>query len=207
MSQYGFHFDGQRCSGCKTCVLACKDYNDLTPEISLRNVYEYVGGSWEQGEGGLWGNDVYSYFVSVACNHCDEPACLTVCPQKAISKDPETGLVTRDIDLCIGCGACATACPYGAPKVDPAQSKSVKCDDCAGRVAAGELPVCVQACPVRALDFGPIDELREKYGDVAAVAPLPKADLTKPNLVITEPRHAKEAGDETGAVANPREIA
>ena len=207
MSQYGFHFDGQRCSGCKTCVLACKDYNDLTPEISLRNVYEYVGGSWEQGEGGLWNNSVYSYFVSVACNHCDEPACLTACPQQAISKDPATGLVTRAIDACVGCGACVAACPYGAPKVDASIGKSVKCDGCASRVAAGETPICAASCPLRALDFGPIDELREKYGELAAVAPLPDAGLTEPNLVITEPRHAQASDDETGAIGNLREIA
>lgn len=207
MPQYGFHFDGQRCTGCKTCVLACKDYHDLAPEVSLRTVFEYVGGAWEQGAGGLWGNDVYSYFVSVACNHCDEPACLTACPQQAIAKDPETGLVTRDIDACIGCGACAAACPYGAPRVDTSIGKSVKCDGCASRVAAGEAPVCVASCPLRALDFGPIDELRERYGEVAGVAPLPDAAQTQPNLVITEPRHAQAVGDESGTIGNLREIA
>ncbi|MBS5449886.1 MAG: dimethylsulfoxide reductase subunit B [Coriobacteriia bacterium] len=207
MPQYGFHFDGQRCTGCKTCQMACKDYNDLAPDVTLRRVFEYGGGSWEQDGSGLWSANLFTYFVSMACNHCDDPACLTACPQNAISKSAETGLVTRDIDLCIGCGACATACPYGAPKVDPAISKSVKCDGCANRVEQGLSPICVQSCPARALDFGPIDELREKYGDVAEIAPLPSAEQTGPNLVITAPRDAREVGSEDGTVANVREIA
>lgn len=207
MAQYGFYFNGQRCTGCKTCVLACKDYNDLTPDVSLRTVFEYAGGSWEQRPDGTWGNDVYAYFVSVACNHCDEPACLTVCPQSAISKDPDTGLVTRDRDLCVGCGACAMTCPYGAPKVDVTASKSVKCDGCAARLAQGEAPVCVESCPLRALEFGPVDELRAAHGEGADVAPLPDSSLTQPNLVVGDPRHAVAGDDATGAVANLREVA
>ena len=84
--------------------------------------------------------------------------------------------------------------------------KSVKCDMCADKVAAGEKPVCVEACPLRALDFGDIDELRATYGDVAELAPLPAASETSPNLVITLPATAKPSGDATGAVLNPREI-
>ena len=81
MTQYGFHFNGARCTGCKTCAMACKDKNDLPPELGFRNVYEYTGGSWNQ-EGDLWTNDVYSYYMSVACNHCDSPACVEICPQR-----------------------------------------------------------------------------------------------------------------------------
>lgn len=206
MTQYGFHFDGKRCTGCKTCTLACKDNKDLSPEISFRKVYEYGGGSWNQTDG-LWNNDAFTYYVSAACNHCDSPVCMAKCPQGAISKDPETGVVTSDPEKCIGCGTCALTCPYSAPKVDEEKKKSVKCDMCSDRVAAGEQPICVEACPLRALDFGEISELRQKYGEVAAVAPLPSEEETKPNLVITEPVHAKPAGDATGAVLNKREIA
>ena len=140
MSQYGFYFNGSRCTGCKTCTMACKDYHDLGADVSLRNVMEYAGGAWTQDEAsGLWGNTVFAYYVSVACNHCDNPACLAACPQGAISKDPNTGLVTRDEEACIGCGACVTACPYDAPRVDEEKGKSVKCDGCASRVAAAPL--------------------------------------------------------------------
>lgn len=205
MTQYGFHFNGARCTGCKTCAMACKDKNDLPPELGFRNVYEYTGGSWNQ-DGDLWTNDVYSYYMSVACNHCDSPACVEICPQSALSKDEETGAVVRDLEACIGCGSCASACPYGAPKVDTEAMKSVKCDMCVDRVKAGEKPVCVEACPLRALDFGPIEELRATYGEEAAIAPLPDPSVTMPNLVITPSPKAKPADDTSGMVANPREL-
>ena len=76
----------------------------------------------------------------------------------------------------------------------------------AERVAEGKQPICVEACPLRALDFGDIEELRAAYGDVAELAPLPAASETSPNLVITLPATAKPSGDATGAVLNPREI-
>ena len=112
-------------------------------------------------------------------------------------------------DSCIGCGYCALSCPYRAPKVDRDAGRSVKCDGCTRRVAEGGAPVCVEACPLRALDFGPIDELREKYGAVADVPPLPDATATSPNLVLTPPAPAQADPDRVraeGRVLNIREI-
>ena len=206
MTQYGFHFDGTRCTGCKTCVLACKDKNDLANDINFRNIHEYGGGDWTQDAAGCWTNDAFVYHVSVACNHCDKPICMANCPQGAISKDEETGEVKSDPETCIGCGTCMNSCPYGAPKVDAEQMKSVKCNMCADRVAAGAQPVCVEACPLRALDFGDIDDLRAKYGDLSEIAPLPAASETEPNLVITAPVNGKPVDDKSGALLNPREI-
>lgn len=206
MTQYGFHFDGTRCTGCKTCVLACKDKNNLPNELNFRNVYEYGGGSWSQDEGGCWTQDTFTYHVSVACNHCDMPLCMANCPQGAIEKDPDTGEVKSDPEKCIGCGTCTQSCPYSAPKVDTEAMKSVKCNMCAERVAEGKQPICVEACPLRALDFGDIKELRAAYGTDAEIAPLPAASESQPNLVITAPVDAKPVGDSTGAVMNELEI-
>ncbi len=206
MTQYGFHFDGTRCTGCKTCVLACKDKNNLPNELNFRNVYEYGGGSWSQDEGGCWIQDTFTYHVSVACNHCDMPLCMANCPQGAIEKDPDTGEVKSDPEKCIGCGTCTQSCPYSAPKVDTEAMKSVKCNMCAERVAEGKQPICVEACPLRALDFGDIDELRAAYGTDAEIAPLPAASESQPNLVITAPVDAKPVGDSAGAVMNELEI-
>lgn len=206
MTQYGFHFNGQRCTGCKACVMACKDKNDLSEDINFRNVHEYGGGTWTQDEAGCWVSDTYAYSVSIACNHCAKPICMANCPQGAISKDDETGQVWSDPEKCIGCGTCMNSCPYGAPKVDMEQMKSVKCDMCADQVKEGNLPICVAACPRRALDFGEIEELRATYGDVAEIAPLPAASETEPCLVITMPRNGKPVGDTTGAALNEREI-
>lgn len=206
MTQYGFHFDGMRCTGCKTCVLACKDKNDLPNDINFRNVQEYGGGTWTQDAAGCWTSDAFTYHLSVACNHCDMPICMANCPQGAIEKDDATGEVRSDPEKCIGCGTCVNSCPYGAPKIDTEKMKSVKCNMCADRVAEGKQPICVEACPLRALDFGDIEELRAKYGTVAEVAPLPAASETEPNLVITAPVNAKPVGDKDGALLNEREI-
>ena len=121
----------------------------------------------------------------------------------------ERGLVSVDAARCIGCGYCALSCPYRAPKVDRDAGRSVKCDGCTRRVAEGGAPVCVEACPLRALDFGPIDELREKYGAVADVPPLPDATATSPNPVLTPPAPAQADPDRVraeGRVLNIREI-
>lgn len=203
MTQYGFHFNAQRCTGCKTCMLACKDYHDLPPAISFRQVYEYGGGTWTQDDRGLWTQDCFAYYVSVACNHCSAPVCMQVCPTGAMHKDDQ-GLVSVDREKCIGCGYCALSCPYRAPKVDRARGFSVKCDGCGSRVRVGEAPICVEACPLRALDFGKASDLRERFGSEADIAPLPASDATCPNLVVTPPRDAARSGK--GAIGNRREI-
>ncbi len=181
--QYGFFINVDRCSGCKTCVVACKDGHNHDPHLSLRKVVEQNGGDWQQNSEGAWQQNVYAYYVSLACNHCSDPACVKVCPTGAHFKNQDNGLVLIDQEKCIGCGACAQACPYGAPVLDTNLRKMQKCDGCWSRISTGRGPLCVEACPVRALEFGPIDELRAIYGDEAQLAPLPKP-VTKPNIVI-----------------------
>ncbi len=249
-TQYGFFIDSSRCTGCKTCELACKDYKDLTPEVSFRRIYEYAGGDWQE-DNGVWHQNVFAYYLSISCNHCEDPACTKVCPSGAMHKR-EDGFVVVDEDVCIGCrychmacpygamevvvrpvirnsGAglnvradkaeankcdlcnhreddCHMACPYGAPQYNETKGHMTKCDGCYDRVAEGKKPICVEYCPLRALDFGPIDELRKKHGDLAAVAPLPRAHFTKPNIVIKPNANSRPTGDTTGYLANPKEV-
>lgn len=203
--QYGFYIDSAKCTGCKTCQLACKDYKDLQVDVNFRRVYEYTGGSW-QADGNTWTNNVFAYYLSIACNHCADPACTKVCPSGAMHKRSEDGLVVVNEEVCIGCKSCAMACPYGAPQYDARKGHMTKCNGCAERVEKGLNPVCVDSCPLRALEFGPIDEIRAKYGALAAVAPLPDAKYTIPSIVIKPNPHAKPAGDKTGFLANPKEV-
>lgn len=208
MTQYGFYFDSSRCTGCKSCELACKDYNDLGPDLLMRKIIDFEGGTWTQDEAtGTWSTDTFGYSVSVSCNHCDNPACVANCPTGAMVKDTETGLVSSNPDVCIGCGMCVESCPYEMPKLDTEQAHCVKCDGCKNRVLAGEKPMCVDACPLHALDFGPIEDLRAQYGELADIDPLPDSSLTSPNLVVKVISAAEGAASKGGFVANPLEIA
>ena len=203
--RFGFHIDTAKCTGCKTCQLSCKDYKDLHADVNFRRVYEYTGGSW-QTSGNAWINNVFSYYVSISCNHCEVPACTRVCPSGAMHQRAQDGLVAVNEDICIGCKSCRMACPYDAPQYDPRKGHMTKCNGCYERLAEGLDPICVESCPLRALDFGPIDELQARYGALAAVAPLPDAGFTEPRLVITPNPHARPAGDRSGFLGNPKEV-
>lgn len=156
-------------------------------------------------DGDAWWHDVFSYYVSIACNHCDDPICQQVCPSGAMRKRSD-GFVVLDSERCIGCGSCAFACPYKAPSFSRELHAMRKCDGCRARVAAGSDPICVEACPMRALGFGPIDDIRAHYGAQRDVEPLPPSGYTKPNLVVTPHRHARSSGTLLGALSNAKEI-
>lgn len=205
MSVLAFYFDAERCTGCKTCMLACKDYKDLPIGLAYRKVYEVTYGACELTHEGYINNSTVSYNVSLSCNHCKKPACTKVCPTHAMHKDEESGIVLVDHQRCIGCGYCHMACPYNVPKVDEELGQSRKCDACAERVVTGEKPVCVEACPARALDFGDIEKLSLK-GKEANIAPLPDPSYTNPCLYIKSSPDALPSRAAQGVVANPLEV-
>lgn len=209
MAQIGFYFNAKRCTGCHVCVLACKDYNNLSEGEAFRNVCEFGDGSWTDNGDGTWVTDSWFYHVSAACNHCGNPACIAATGDDGtIVKDPDTGLVLIvDPEGIADPEAVAAACPYGAPVVDEATGLLKKCDGCCARIAEGKLPICVEACPVRAIECGDLEELRAKYGDLSAIAPLPDPTLTMPSVVITAPEHCQPAGSEIGRIENIRELA
>ncbi len=206
--QYGFYIDTDRCTGCKTCQLSCKDTKDLGTNVNFRRIYEYAGGDWQSADDNneVWNQNIFSYYVSISCNHCDEPACVNACPSGAMHKREEDGLVVVNESVCIGCKYCTMACPYGAPQYNAQKGHMTKCDGCFERIAENKKPVCVESCPLRALDFGPMETLREKYGTLADIAPLPSSELTRPNLIIKANRNARPTDDVIGFVANGNEV-
>ena len=182
MGKLGFYFDATMCTGCRTCQVACKDKNRLDVGTLFREVKSYEVGSYP---------DVTFYHMTMSCNHCENPACVAACPVGAMYV-AEDGTVLHDEALCIGCQACVQACPYGAPKYIEEKQKVGKCDACAAIRAAGGNPVCVDACPLRALEFGDLDELVKKHAGAELVNELPvlpKADATGPSLLI-EPKQS-----------------
>lgn len=204
--QLGFYYNSDICVGCKACQIACKDKNKLPTGVLWRRVVEYGGGSWLPRDGVLVPQDVFGYFLSISCNHCENPACTQACPTGAMHKD-ENGIVSIDADKCIGCRYCEWACPYGAPQFNAELQRMTKCDFCIDLIEAGQKPACVSACTMRALDFGELDELREKYGDLNEVEPLPVNNITSPSLVINPHRQAQPSGEGTGRIINlPEEI-
>lgn len=187
--QLGFYFQQKYCTGCKTCQIACKDKNNLETGRLYRRVNEVAGGSFSR-KGETLVPEVYAYWISMSCNHCSDPACMKSCPVRAIKKRQEDGIVFIDRRDCIGCRRCVRVCPYGAIQINPEDGKAGKCDFCLDELEAGKKPVCVSACPMRALDFGEIDELRERYGSCSSTKGMPDEAITQPSLVISPHKDA-----------------
>jgi anaerobic dimethyl sulfoxide reductase subunit B (iron-sulfur subunit) len=203
MSLFGFFIDSSSCSGCKTCQVACKDKNDLQAGIRFRRVYEVAGANWTKTDEGAWEHDMVVYNLSVACNHCENPACVSACPTKAMHAEPD-GMVLIDPEKCAGCHYCEWACPYGSPQYNQEKGIMQKCDFCRDYVLEGKKPVCITSCPMRALEFGPISLLIENHGDNRSVFPLPDPSLTKPAICI-KPHPSASKARELGAIIINRE--
>lgn len=167
---YRFHFDMSKCIGCKCCEVACHEQNNNPATVKWRQVGEVESGTFP---------DTRRFFTSIACNHCLEPTCLEGCPVDAYRKDPRTGVVVLNSDQCIGCQYCTWNCPYSAPQFNPARGVVTKCDLCHNRLADGDLPACVAACPSGAIEVEAFSPLRWRDDFSAANGPgLPDASIT-----------------------------
>lgn len=193
MKQLAFFFDQGSCTGCHTCAVACADAHDLGPDRAFRRVWEVQGGSYER-EGAAVVPRIFALWNTVSCCHCREPACLAACPAGAISKRGSDGLVLIDADSCVSCGSCAAACPYGAISAEPESGKAEKCDFCAAELEAGRAPVCVAACPMRALDWGDLEELRSRTGGSEDALGFPDSGAIRPALLVRCSRGGSRAG-------------
>jgi anaerobic dimethyl sulfoxide reductase subunit B (iron-sulfur subunit) len=158
MTQYGFYFDEGRCFNCQACTVACKDWNGVNPGPSkwLRMF------RWEEG---TFPNVRLHYFFA-PCYHCENPPCVAVA-NGAMIKEPKYGAVlidpSRSNDPVLR--AAWNACPYGSIVFDSdsVNANASKCTMCIDRLEQGLMPECAMACPMRAIDFGRIDDLKKKY--------------------------------------------
>ncbi|MDR2400399.1 MAG: 4Fe-4S dicluster domain-containing protein [Deferribacteraceae bacterium] len=218
MSQWGFYFNQDRCIGCKTCLTACKNWNDarrgdaevneltVNPNLAdsdnrtdandyidsatgatnyARYRKYYMKEQWRRvetaetgaittDEKGIFRYNLDRRYLSIGCNHCEDPACVKVCPTGSIYKESTIGAVLVNNINCISCGRCKDACPWSAPQFysenyrdfalsDPARPKMTKCTLCLERVKDGRRPACVAACWNRALDADTLEQLAIKY--------------------------------------------
>jgi len=147
MAQIGWIFDRSKCTGCRGCINACKFENNTTLDFTV-NYRWFV---WR--ESGVFPAPKVEFFT-LACNHCDQPACLAACPVGAIEKRASDGIVLIDQDKCIGCEYCVWACPYGAPQLNQVTHKVEKCTFCVHRLDQGLRPACVDTCVGGAIQFG-----------------------------------------------------
>jgi len=188
----GFFTDTTVCIGCKACEVACKEWNavpedglDLTGE-SYDNTSALGANSWRHvafveqrrplrvpaadlGVDGADGDGFRWLMSSDVCKHCTHAACLDVCPTGAIIRT-EYGTVVVQDDVCNGCGYCVAACPYGVLDRREEDGRVFKCTLCYDRLKGGLEPACAKACPTQSIQFGPLDELRERADErLAAV--------------------------------------
>lgn len=189
MARYGMVIDLDRCVGCHSCTVACRQENATPPGMRWTRVVQVDEGDTP---------DVRRTFVPRGCMHCARPPCVDVCPTGASLKRDD-GVVLVEHDRCIGCKACMVACPYDARHfVEPtagyfgtvrtpyeerlgaarhAEGTVVKCTFCAHRLEVGLQPACIDTCPTVARFFGDLDD---PHSEVARLARGPRASQPSP---------------------------
>lgn len=181
--QLAFDVDLDACTGCKACVTACHQLNGLDEEEGeiWRNVGLLHGGTPAAP---------VQQTVTTACHHCLDPACMNGCPVGAYVKDPVTGIVKHLDDQCIGCQYCTLTCPYEVPKYSKKRGIVRKCDMCSDRLAEGEAPACVQACPNGAIAIRIVDIARvlEDAKGEAFLPGAPSPNITVPTTTYSSRR-------------------
>ena len=142
--------DPTKCTGCRDCETACS-VKRTGQDNHLLSCIRIVNDDLVKG-----------FFLPVLCQHCSEPPCRAVCPQKAIYRDPKQNRVVIDRERCVGCKMCFSACPFGAMNFDPIRSTAFKCDLCGGD------PACIRVCEAGALRFVPSNQMQVPQIETAA---------------------------------------
>jgi formate dehydrogenase iron-sulfur subunit len=209
----GFFTDTSICIGCKACEVACKEWNAVPEDgislsgMSYDNTVGLGASTWRHvafieqpappaaSPGGVAGGgadgpvsgrpDAMRWLMSSdVCKHCTEAACLDVCPTGALFRT-EFGTVVVQDDVCNGCGYCVPACPFGVIARREEDGQAHKCTLCYDRLGEGMEPACAKACPTDSIQFGPLDELRERAR--LRVEDLREAGQDKAQLYLNDP--------------------
>lgn len=208
----GLVIDLDTCVGCHACAVACKEWNEQGAFGPLPDQDPYGTDPL-----GVWFNRVHTYEVDAgpaapgltvhfprSCLHCEDAACVTVCPTGASYKRAEDGIVLVDEDKCIGCKLCSWACPYGAREYSDSRGVMQKCTLCVDRIynealdAQDRQPACVLACPTRARHFGDLGDPESPVSRLVAAregfAPLPELGYRPVNRYLPpRPRRCDDA--------------
>ena len=202
----GLVIDLDTCVGCHACAVNCKEWNTSGHTAPLTDTQPY--GALPDG---VWLNRVHTYEAGTgtesrtvhfprSCLHCEQPACVTVCPTGASYKRAEDGIVLVNADICIGCKLCSWACPYGAREFDQDQGVMRKCTLCVDRiyneniVEAERVPACVKACPAHARHFGDLGDATSEVSLLVAARGgydlMPEMGYKPVNKYLPPRRHA-----------------
>jgi formate dehydrogenase iron-sulfur subunit len=171
-ARVGFFTDTSVCIGCKACEVACKEWNGVPDDgfdllgLSLDNTGGLGANTWRhvafiEQPGGPTGDGMRWLMLSDVCKHCTHAGCLDVCPTGALFRTEFASVVVQQ-DICNGCGYCVSACPYGVIDRREGDGRANKCTLCYDRLRGGMEPACAQACPTDSIQFGDLDQLRER---------------------------------------------
>jgi len=218
----GLVIDLDTCVGCHACAVSCKEWNTGGYGAPLADIDAY--GDTPEGS---WLNRIHSFEVTPpsgpaqivhfpkSCLHCEDAPCVTVCPTGASYKRAADGIVLVDEEMCIGCGLCAWACPYGAREMDPVEKVMKKCTLCVDRVYNDNLaeedrvPACVRACPTHARHFGdlgdPASDVSRLVAARGGIDLMPEAG-TRPVNKYLPPRDKSQAAQARPLAASPETI-
>ena len=210
----GFFTDTSVCIGCKACEVACKEWNSVPEDglqltgMSYDNSVSLNASTWRHvafieqighGPGDARADGAASVdgalgaalpgaprwlMASDVCKHCTEAACLDVCPTGALIRT-EFGTVVVQDDICNGCGYCVPACPFGVIGRRESDGGAHKCTLCYDRMGDGLTPACAKACPTESIQYGPVDELRERSQQ--RVSELQRSGVDSARLYLEDP--------------------